>query len=145
MKKKNLIMYLFCLLLCSCTEKCNEEHVDVTICNNSSEKIYYAVEFGRNIPKGDSLKSSSFRYKDYFVSLDAGQKDAIDFQTRYLYDGLQVLIIKSSTMDMYDNKSFYEADDVCDKRFILSYNELEKMGFVIEYKDNSENQGDMSP
>ena len=105
--------------------------------------IYYAVEFGRNIPKGDSLKSSSFRYKDYFVSLDADQKDIIDFQTRYLYDGLQILIIKYSTMDMYDNKSFYEADDVCDKRFILSYNELEKMGFVIEYKDNSENQGDM--
>ena len=108
----------------------------MTICNNSSEKIYYAVEFGRNIPKGDSLKSSSFRYKDYFVSLDAGQKDAIDFQKRYLYDGLQMLIIKSSTMDMYDNKSFYEADDVCDKRFILSYNELEKMGFTIQYEDD---------
>jgi hypothetical protein len=136
MKKKNFIMYLCCLLLCSCTEKCNEEHVDVTICNNSAEKIYYAVEFGRNIPKGDSLKSSSFRYKDYFVSLDAGQKDAIDFQKRYLYDGLQMLIIKSSTMDMYDNKSFYEADDVCDKRFILSYNELEKMGFTIQYEDD---------
>ena len=47
-----------------------------------------------------------------------------------------MLIIKSSTMDMYDNKSFYEADDVCDKRFILSYNELEKMGFTIQYEDD---------
>ena len=31
---------LLCMLLCSCTEGCDEKYVDITIYNNSPESIY---------------------------------------------------------------------------------------------------------
>ena len=137
MKKINLVLYILCMLLCSCSEGCDDEHIDVVFQNGSSERVYYFICSNRT-SEGDTLKSSTNPYKSGYPSMEAGEKLVVDFNKHDINRGVQWLIIKSSTMDKYDNKSFYEAEDICDNRFILTYNELEKMGFVIEYKDDSE-------
>ena len=126
---------LLCMLLCSCTEGCDEKYVDITIYNNSSESIY--VTYMMSSTSDYIISSRDINYKDLYLVI----KPFESYKFRWVEEQLRcyilhLLIIKSSTMDSYDDKSFYEADDVCDKRYALTYGDLEKMGFIIEYRDD---------
>lgn len=137
---KKLFYFLLCFLLCSCSEGCNDEYYDVIIYNSSSEAIYYLFIFGMP-PSKEVLKSSSWPYKSEYQKIESCNLEKIRMYEPSLHYGMQVLIIKSSTMDKYDNKAFYEADDICDKRFILSYDDLQKMDLIIEYTDDQQDHG----
>lgn len=132
----SVLSAVLCLLLSSCTESCNEKYIDITIYNISSEAVY--VTFVTSTVPSYIIKSKEFNSKDLYFELKPSEKYSFRRPEEQLHGSkLHVLMIKSSTMDQYDNKAFYEAEDICDKRFILSYDDLEKMNYIIVFKDDN--------
>ena len=149
--KKKIIRFLKVAIFCTVCVLCNAcscmignpgEHVyyqDVKVINKSGETIY-ALEF--------MFKDSTLLTPQYVFEVFGGKllietendssfigKIPIPDNELQANDKYQVIIFKQSTLDKYSKEEIIK-QNIFDKRYELSYNELKKMNFKITYSGN---------
>ena len=130
------ILYSILVVLSSAfCVSCDDNLVEITFFNNSKGAAYFTCVVSDD--PSYVIKSKDFGSKNYFIKVEPSERLSFSKDEEQVScEKIHFLVIKSTTMDKYDDKSFREAEDICDKRFVFTYNELKKKGFVIEFKNN---------
>lgn len=141
---KAMSFFVVCLICNACSWLAEDPGVNVNwqniqIMNKSGEKIY-ALEF--------MFKDSTLLTPQYVFEVFGGKllietendssfigKIPIPDNELQANDKYQVIIFKQSTLDKYSKEEIIK-QNIFDKRYELSYNELKKMNFKITYSGN---------
>lgn len=139
MKKFLKLTFVFvCFLLmsfkCSSYEDLNRR--DFSVKNNSEETIY--VTEATYAKKGEFLTYGYVRNCTAWTLKCVSPGEQYDGRCAipsdaFPYRELQVLILKESTLRDCSERDLIE-NDVHDKRYVLTYEELEALNFIIDYK-----------
>jgi len=116
----------------SCYEELDSHPFSVI--NNCEEAIY--IESSDFTNKGEILTYGFLRNTGWSLKLvnpgESYESALITPSTSCPYRELQILIIKESTMKNCPEQALIE-NDIYDKRYVLTYGELEQLSFKIEY------------
>ena len=131
-----LLCFLFILFSAMTCEDIDEvgEVFSVTIDNSCNEDIYI-IEF--DWPDNEHILSPVHAFElmpNFLVKVGTDEKyeAVIEMSTAYPSTNYQFLIFKQSTLDKYTKEELIEKN-IFDKRYSLTYEELEKMNFKIVY------------
>ena len=135
MKKKIeyvILVLVFMLATNSCIEWFlpNDEYYNVKIVNNSSDTIFVHIQGGVNIrePYFEDL----WDYSVECIVPDSALIDRTIKGPNYHNERFSLVVLKKTTYEKYSIDEIREKR-IMDYGIVYSYEELEKMGFVIKY------------
>ena len=136
MKKKieyGILVLAFMLTTNSCFEwsTTNDEYYNVTIENNSLDTIYTDIMCGNNALKYDFDKLRDF-YLERILPDSSRTIPYIEKLPNYKNDKIALIVLKKTTYEKYSIEEIREKR-IMDYGIVYSYEELERMGFVIKY------------
>ena len=131
--KNILLAIVFLLTTNSCIEwfTVDDEYYDVTIVNKSVDTIYTDIICGNNALKYDYDKLRNF-YLERILPDSSRTIPYIAKLSNYKDDKIALIVLKKTTYEKYTIEEI-RTQKIMDYGVVYSYEDLEKMGFVIKY------------
>lgn len=130
--KNILLAIVFLLTTNSCIEwfTVDDEYYDVTIVNNSTDTIYTHVQGGVDIrePYFEDLWDYSVRC----IFPDTSFTYSMRKEAHFYDHRISLIVLKKTTYEKYTIEEI-RTQKIMDYGVVYSYEELEKMNFVIKY------------
>lgn len=119
----------------TCSEDDGLSH-PYSLVNNSEEAIYVSscgyVEKGNFLTYGYVRNCTEWTF-EYIQPGESYESTCLPPSSVAPYREMQILILRESTLRDCSERDLIE-NDVHDKRYVLTYEELEAMNFTIDYK-----------
>lgn len=131
--KNILLAIVFLLTTNSCIEwfTVDDEYYSITIANKSVDTIYTDIICGNNAQKYDYDKLRCF-YLERILPDSSRTIPYIAKLANYKDDKIALIVLKKATYEKYSIEEI-RAQKIMDYGVVYSYEELEKMNFVIKY------------
>ena len=128
---------LLYFVLCSSMTGCDEESVEIIFVNNTKDDIYMCSDINLNESFLTKYTYKQLKERFKFKIIKAYNYTVFERYESSFGEKIPFVVIKTSEMDknVIDDNFSSDVQNIKYKHFVITWDELEKNGYIIDYKE----------